>query len=244
MKVVNNGKTEGGQGLAYLATFGTVIESGALDVGSWYFVKSISSSASVLPATMKVGLPFLCSKTATLVAESGDAVYKLTQKALGFARDKSIDYSKNVVDTTTDMDYPNTSSITEGSVTKTGAVSGYMVIDDKDSALNTFLAQFETIIHAIAGATASDADTYDVKTPSNPVSMLMIDWTAMAYGETGPAEGDCIHIDFVPVRLNQASVSGSKGSAVTLSFNYQGQPTDELGNKSAKYKGAFHKTVA
>lgn len=242
MRIINNGKTEGGMGLASLAVFGDVIESGALKVGSIYFIKSKAEDVSVLPEGIKAGFPFLCSKTATLVDASGDAVYEVTQKPLGFARDKNIDYSKNVVDTTTDCDYPNTSSITEGSVTKTGSVSGYMMIDKKDSALNKFLAQFENIVYATAGE-EGEADTYDIQTPSSPVSMLVIDWTALAYGENGPSEGDGIHIDFVPVILNQAAVSGSKGSAVTLSFNYQGQPSDELGNKSAKYIGAYHKAT-
>ena len=83
-----------------------------------------------------------------------------------------------------------------------------MMIDKKDSALNKFLAQFENIVYATAGE-EGEADTYDIR-PHQALFRCLLSTGLHWHMENGPSEGDGIHIDFVPVILNQAAVSGSR----------------------------------
>lgn len=235
MRVINNGKSEGGMAMAYLVSIGAAITTGSLVKGTFYYVKSKASAASGLPANIAVGLPFQAA-TAIALAE-GDEVYPLTMKPLGFARDKSIDASKNQVDTTTDIDYPNSSSMNEEAITRTGSVSGYLMLDAKDSAMMKFMAQFQNLVYA-------DDDGVTVTAPSSEIVLLAFDWLAKTYGKAGPAEGDARHVEFLPVTLSNTSKSASKGSAVTLSFNYNGQPKTEEGLEGATYIGPHYAPVA
>lgn len=234
MRIVNNGKSEGGMAMASLLTVGTAITTGDLVKGTFYYVKA-KGEASALPVGAEVGLPFQAPSAITLGA--GDEVYPLTFKHLGFARDKSSDSSKNAIDSTTDVDYPFTSTIMEEAISKTGSVSGYMMLDAKDSALMSFLGQFENLVFA-------DDTGLTITKPSSPVVLLAIDWLAKTYGVAGPKAGDARHIDFLPVLLSNSSANGSKGSTVTLSFNYTGQPTTDDGLMSAKYVGPHYAAEA
>jgi|GEM_PF-1543385 len=236
-KIIDSGKSAGDKALARVVTVGDALTTGSLVKGSWYYVISKAEVASILPVA--VGYPFQSAVAAALAV--GDSVYPLTMGAdsvLGMATDKSLGHQKSMVDLSSDEDYPYSRSEPDGVTKISGSISGKHAWPKTGSALYTFMSKFTTIANAVTATDAQDVVT--ITEPDDDIILLMLDWLALKYGVSGPSEGDGQMVDFVPVRLSNMQTSGAKGSAVTLNFDYEGQPTDEFGNKPILYTGPFH----
>ncbi len=236
-KVYDGGKSAGDKALAKVVSVGAALTTGALKKGFWYYVISKAAESSVLP--VGPGYPFQSALASTLAV--GDSVYPLTMGAdsiLGFAKDKSIGMTKSMVDLTTDDNYPNSLSEADGVTKRSGTISGNHAYPKPGSALYTFMSKFTTMSNAVSATSAQD--TITVTEPDDNSVLLMLDWLAYKRGVEGLAEGDLQMVEFIPARLSNMQISASKGSAVTLSFDYEGQAEDDYGNKPMRYNGPFH----
>ena len=178
-------KTLGNHGLAYLLTKGTVMTTGSLTVGNWYYVTA-KAEASVLP--VRVGLPFPAATALALA--SGDKVIPLTKNLLGFARGKSLSQSKATVDATTDSNNGIAQQLSDGIVTTSGSISGLNEIPVANSAQETIIKMFQTYGRDTTG-------TIEVTEVATPISLLMIDWTADC--ECRGPKGEVGEIDVMPI---------------------------------------------
>lgn len=230
-----NGKTTGRDALSYAITKGTELTGSSSGIlkGIWYYVTARDSSASVLPEKVAVGRAFLCS-LAVVALGAGDSVIPLTLSLLGFARDKQLDASKTVQDSTTDLD-DESDSLSDGLVSKTGSINGFDVVDSPTSILK---AQFEHTIIATAGAEGT-ADVITATEKSTPKQLILIDWDGRA-----PVEGEDIIVDIMPVIFTQMSKGASYGGVKTLNFNYTCVASDEDGCKPTHFEGPYRAPVA
>lgn len=233
-----NGKKTGRDGLAYLGAKGTELVGAAeaspsLVVGTWYVSTGQAESGSKIPVT--VGHFFVASKADALVV--GDKCVPVTFSLLGYARSKSLDASKSVVDATTDIDDVSDFE-SDGLVTTTGSINGYDIVGGSTSAVMKIKEQFAYTVYATAGS-AGAADSISEVDISTPKNLLMIDWTARE-----PVEGASAEIDLMPVIFTQASKSVDYGSIRTLNCNFSVVSDDGAGVKPTHYVGPYRLPAA
>lgn len=221
-------KTLGNHGLAYLLTKGTVMTTGSLTVGNWYYVTA-KAEASVLP--VRVGLPFPAATALALA--SGDKVIPLTKNLLGFARGKSLSQSKATVDATTDSNNGIAQQLSDGIVTTSGSISGLNEIPVANSAQELIIKMFQTYGRDTAG-------TIEVTEVATPISLLMIDWTARRVSAAGPSANEPAEIDVMPVIFTSKNTDSDYGSAKGFNCDFSAQQSDDAGCEPFHYVGTYY----
>jgi hypothetical protein len=229
-----NGKATGRQAKANLITKGTLVSgtSAALAKGKLYYVASRATTGSLIPENVSVGRAFLCSKAVAALVE-GDSVYPLTLSLLGFGRDKTLDASKTVQDSTTDID-DESDNISDGLVAKTGTINGYDLVDSPTAILK---AMFHHTITATAGETDA-ADTLVETDISTEKTLVMLDWTGR-----DAVEGQAVEYDIFPCIFTQMSKGASYNGTDTLNFNFTVCASDDDGCRPTHYTGLYRATA-
>ena len=202
------------------------VAAGNLELGHLYFwVRKGASSA--LPEKVPVYFPFYCDSTIA-VAED-DEVYELSTKFIGFANDKSVSYEKTTTDATVDQD-EDTDYVTDGSVSVSGAISGYDMIEDAGGTVDIVRSRFTNIIDS----TGDDVEFVEAKTTSKDA--LLIVWQA-----NGAEIDSIVTMELFPCFITTNNHESSYGSPQGLSFDFQGCSTTDYGLKrgfqKAKWKG-------
>ncbi len=130
-------KLVGKDGYLHILTFGSDIESGELQKGKWYKIKS-KATVSALPEGSRVGDLYPCFKEGVTLA-SGDVVKEVTFNKVGFATDISKSQNKEKFDVTTQIDKIKAfrSSVR---VESSGSINGYFTLGDPS--VKEILGQF------------------------------------------------------------------------------------------------------
>lgn len=203
---------------------GTLVESGSLAVGDVGFVVAKAATGSAF-STIKVNAPFMAVKSTTLA--TGDKFLKCKVLFLGQATGKTVTESKNVVDVTIDYDGA-TNNVTDGTVTKTGSISGSNVTESlqMDSGINLLKSRFDSITEIDEDGTVTQLEA-NTKEKDN----ILIIWNAR-----DAKVGDLLECEFIPALFSNLSKGAQYGSSQNFDVDFSGNYSDENGYLGGVYQ--------
>lgn len=163
--------------------------------------------------------PFIAKDTMTLTGD--DKCIKLLPHFMGFAKDKTLNKSKNTVQTTTDYDEKD-QYVSDGIVNVSGSISGSFMIEGAKYATTMLKRRFGDVID-MTGETVTVLDAETAKK-----DLIMLVWNGR-----DAKVGDVLEIEIVPALLTSLAIGGSYGSSQTFNIDFSGNATDENGYQGA-----------
>ena len=216
---------DGRQSLAFLCEIGEESTTTTLAAGEIVYIIEKAASGSAF-GDIPAMAPFIAVKETTL--KTGDKCKKVTPLFLGQATGKSVSASKNTTDVTIDYDGA-TNSITDGTVSTSGSISGSNLTEDltdTSSAINILKSRFGSltqvdkegvITHKAAETTEKD--------------ILLIIWN----GRQAKID-EMLEMEFIPVLFSNLSKGGEYGSPQSFDVDYTGNFSDEAGYTGGLYQ--------
>jgi len=188
---------------------------------------SSAIGTGTLYANIKLGKATMAQADITLA--SGDKVVDLgdpfelnstgeMKYLVGFARSKSINYSKSTVDMTVDKD-EFTDQRSDGLVAISGDINGYK-LNCNESTSATFKLENMFIDIVVQNGTTTEGSTYE---KSTPIVVLALIWQKTINA------GGLVEIDVVPAQITSMGDSADYGSATTRNMSWTGCAKSEKG---------------
>lgn len=215
---------DGRQSLAFLCEIGEEVTT-TLNAGDIVYITAKAESTSVF-GEIPVMAPFIAVKETTL--KSGDKCKKVTPLFLGQATGKSVSASKNTTDVTIDYDGA-TNSITDGTVSTSGSISGSNLTEDltdTKSAINILKSRFGSLTQVDKAGTI----TYKAAETTEK-DILLIIWN----GRQAKID-EMLEMEFIPVLFSNLSKGGEYGSPQSFDVDYTGNFSDEAGYTGGLYQ--------
>lgn len=215
---------DGRQSLAFLCEIGEESTT-SLAAGDIVYITAKASTQSVF-GDIPVMSPFIAVKSTTLA--SGDKCKKVTPLFLGQATGKSVSASKNTTDVTIDYDGA-TNSITDGTVSTSGSISGSNLTEDltdTKSAINILKSRFGSLTQVDKTGTI----TYKAAETTEK-DILLIIWN----GRQAKID-EMLEMEFIPVLFSNLSKGGEYGSPQSFDVDYTGNFSDEAGYTGGLYQ--------
>lgn len=215
---------DGRQSLAFLCEIGEETTA-TLAAGDIVYITAKASTQSVF-GDIPVMSPFIAVKSTTLA--SGDKCKKVTPLFLGQATGKSVSASKNTTDVTIDYDGA-TNSITDGTVSTSGSISGSNLTEDltdTKSAINILKSRFGSLTQVDKTGTI----TYKAAETTEK-DILLIIWN----GRQAKID-EMLEMEFIPVLFSNLSKGGEYGSPQSFDVDYTGNFSDEAGYTGGLYQ--------
>lgn len=220
---------DGRQAHAYLL-FPATEKATKLEVGRFYYIAKKSSSSSALPS-IPLFRPFFCDKAVESISDPEDEAYELKAKFLGFANNKSMSEEKSVNDVTCDKD-ADANYVADGSVNRSGSISGYDLLGTKDSAISIVRSRFKTIVDT------SGEEVTVIESSTTQKDIVAFVWDAK---DTKP--GETFGIDFITCFLTTSSREASYQSGQTFNLDFQGVASSDEGILPSYQQGKFAKII-
>lgn len=215
---------DGRQSLAFLCEIGEESTT-TLAAGEIVYIIEKAASGSAF-GDIPVMAPFIAVKETSL--KSGDKCKKVTPLFLGQATGKSVSASKNTTDVTIDYDGA-TNSITDGTVSTSGSISGSNLTEDltdTSSAINILKSRFGSLTQVDKEGTI----TYKAAQTTEK-DILLIIWN----GREAKID-EMLEMEFIPVLFSNLSKGGEYGSPQSFDVDYTGNFSDEAGYTGGLYQ--------
>jgi hypothetical protein len=157
--------------IAFKATKGSVVDTGALDANAWYEINAIASSGSTLPTGLPVTGVFKTPDTSAIAITlgSGDEVIPLTLERI-CKTDAEINCEEGTIEVTDDCEEGFTAMILDGYKSISGTLNGFLKYDEVTQSIATGVAD---ILGRFFNVVTDDGEgTYSVTSASNEAFIL------------------------------------------------------------------------
>ena len=220
-----NNVRDGRKAKVFLASFGTT-ELTTVALGKIYCITAKASGTSAFGNLVK-GDFFIATGSTAPTLETGDKCVEVTPLFLGGATDKDLNFEKSTTNVTCDQDAA--SNVTsDGTVTSSGSVTAYDLLQTGSTAANTIRQKFNKMVEYSSGTpTATELDRTEK-------DVLIFIWDARDI-ETGEYVG----VDFVPAFISSQAHGSSYGSGQTFTVNFTGADSDEAGHRRSYQQIAY-----
>ena len=215
---------DGRQSLAFLCEIGEESTT-TLAAGEIVYIIEKAASGSAF-GDIPAMAPFIAVKETTL--KTGDKCKKVTPLFLGQATGKSVSASKNTTDVTIDYDGA-TNSITDGTVSTSGSISGSNLTEDltdTSSAINILKSRFGSLTQV-----DKDGKITHKAAETTEKDILLIIWN----GRQAKID-EMLEMEFIPVLFSNLSKGGEYGSPQSFDVDYTGNFSDEAGYTGGLYQ--------
>lgn len=205
---------------------GAASNSPSTKVGYFYAVISAASALSAFHGVKAGGLYFCSSADATvaLALAVGDKAVEFkidSANLLGFARDKSMSFSRNTFDTRTDAD-KIASQAADVVASISGSISGFNRRQSAGTAQSAFMSRF------ISTNMEKSDGTWESNSPDAVIDTLLFMWDGKSI-----SAGDHFEATLLPCYLTSNERGASYGAAAPMSFNFVGTANNEKGASAA-----------
>lgn len=216
-----NNVRDGRQSKVFLATFGSS-DASSVEKGKMYAVSGKAATSSVF-GDLEVGDMFVA--TAALTLSGDDKAVLITPKFLGGATDKDLSSEKSTTEITCDKDAAE-NSICEGTVSSSGSITAYDLLEEGETAANTIRQRFNKMV------TYGSNGTPEVGTKDRSAKDVFI----FLWDSRDLDTDSYVALDFVPALITSLAHGSSYGSGQTFSVNFTGTDTDEAGHKRSYHQ--------